>query len=571
MNKFVDFLEKQCQWIALGLGGLWLLYMVYAYVLNGPSSSVEVAGQSFSPARVDEHVFEEAAIPLRDAMNKSDKLLQPKLDTVSAVRDTLNLVGEQPVLTAGNYLKSSVGMTLGGGQDEREKGPKLPVALINALPVPPAPINPEVITGMSIVGNAGPADPAGAGGQRVLWNSVFATVPMKDLAAQFEPFMKLPPNPPSVRQTMFLKVEIEREEQLLNGTWAKRTIIVSQPVDLGQAAAGAGPAAVAQPNWPANDPRAQMDFNKWAALNQRVIAQPAFYNVTKGDGWHRPGEAGMEVGGAPAIPVDAAPPPVAPPVANPPRRNPPAQPPRRPRNGAGAERGDATPRHTDSVIYALQLFSEEGMTTPPTYNPTQQGANNAQNIPLPPANKLGEVPAQPFVPAAAADVLLWVHDTNVESGKSYRYRMRYALVNPIFQFKNFAQPVDLANKWVLESGFSIQSSPVTVRDTTTYYFTQASIRPESWRNEGWFEIFTWNVGGVQKKTVQKLPGDQLDDTVRLTLVDLREIGNDRVATLVDDAGTIVTRSWRNDSNDPNLAKMRTDAGTPQAPLPGPGR
>ena len=36
MQKVIDFLEKHVQWVALGLGGLFLLLMVYLYVLTPP-------------------------------------------------------------------------------------------------------------------------------------------------------------------------------------------------------------------------------------------------------------------------------------------------------------------------------------------------------------------------------------------------------------------------------------------------------------------------------------------------------------------------------------------------------
>src|SRR5512145_1338630 len=52
--KIGEFFEKHVQWIALGLGGVWLLWVVWAYGINRPQ--VELNGQTFSPGAIDEHI-----------------------------------------------------------------------------------------------------------------------------------------------------------------------------------------------------------------------------------------------------------------------------------------------------------------------------------------------------------------------------------------------------------------------------------------------------------------------------------------------------------------------------------
>ena len=34
MRKVLDFLEKNVQWLAIALGGVYLLWMVWSYVIN---------------------------------------------------------------------------------------------------------------------------------------------------------------------------------------------------------------------------------------------------------------------------------------------------------------------------------------------------------------------------------------------------------------------------------------------------------------------------------------------------------------------------------------------------------
>src|SRR4051812_14670882 len=68
MQKVTDFLEKHVQWLALGLGVLWLLFMVWGYVIK-PPAEVEIAGTPLKAGSVDQFTLEKAAKPL-DAETK---------------------------------------------------------------------------------------------------------------------------------------------------------------------------------------------------------------------------------------------------------------------------------------------------------------------------------------------------------------------------------------------------------------------------------------------------------------------------------------------------------------------
>src|SRR6267142_7243081 len=52
--KIADFFEKNVQWIALGLAGVWLLFVGWTYGVNRPE--VEINGQKLSAGSVDEHI-----------------------------------------------------------------------------------------------------------------------------------------------------------------------------------------------------------------------------------------------------------------------------------------------------------------------------------------------------------------------------------------------------------------------------------------------------------------------------------------------------------------------------------
>src|SRR6478672_11388453 len=56
MKKVTDFLERYCQWLAIGAGGVYLLWMVYSFVLTNSAWQIPVGGETKSHGEVDESV-----------------------------------------------------------------------------------------------------------------------------------------------------------------------------------------------------------------------------------------------------------------------------------------------------------------------------------------------------------------------------------------------------------------------------------------------------------------------------------------------------------------------------------
>ena len=52
MNKILAFLEKHVQWIALGLGGLYLGYMIFTYAVQTPVLEPGIASTPLTPGEV---------------------------------------------------------------------------------------------------------------------------------------------------------------------------------------------------------------------------------------------------------------------------------------------------------------------------------------------------------------------------------------------------------------------------------------------------------------------------------------------------------------------------------------
>src|SRR5688572_24382718 len=57
MQKVVDFLEKNVQWLVLGLGGVIFLLMVWWYVVQ-PPVTVQVSGKQVLPGEIDQQTVQ---------------------------------------------------------------------------------------------------------------------------------------------------------------------------------------------------------------------------------------------------------------------------------------------------------------------------------------------------------------------------------------------------------------------------------------------------------------------------------------------------------------------------------
>src|SRR5262245_29368264 len=53
MKKLLDLLEQKVQWVVLGLGVLWVLYMAWTFLIQ-PPVKVAANGQEMGPGEVDE-------------------------------------------------------------------------------------------------------------------------------------------------------------------------------------------------------------------------------------------------------------------------------------------------------------------------------------------------------------------------------------------------------------------------------------------------------------------------------------------------------------------------------------
>lgn len=132
-----------------------------------------------------------------------------------------------------------------------------------------------------------------------------------------------------------------------------------------------------------------------------------------------------------------------------------------------------------------------------------------------------EDPAAANKPEAALlenpSVRIWSHDVFVERGKTYRYRLRIVLNNPMFGQGNVM--VEEQKPWsllpVVESAPSEWSEPVRVDDESYFFITSANpVTPLNRTPGARAEMFIFKWGRWRKGDVQLEPGDRLRADVK---------------------------------------------------------
>src|SRR4051812_10566663 len=100
MQKVTAFLEQHIQWIAIGLGALFVLFMTYSYVIT-PPAQVTIGNETFGPSEVDPHTADAVVGKLQSAMQNSQKIKMEVPQYVQAFQNTMTWQGAKPVQLSG--------------------------------------------------------------------------------------------------------------------------------------------------------------------------------------------------------------------------------------------------------------------------------------------------------------------------------------------------------------------------------------------------------------------------------------------------------------------------------------
>src|SRR5579884_63865 len=82
MQKYLDILERNVQWIALGLGGVFLLWMVYANIIQPPVVTM-INNKPYTADTIVDATVTGPSKQLSEQMNSKDGIEIPRLDAVA--------------------------------------------------------------------------------------------------------------------------------------------------------------------------------------------------------------------------------------------------------------------------------------------------------------------------------------------------------------------------------------------------------------------------------------------------------------------------------------------------------
>lgn len=608
MNKILPIFEKNVEWFALGLGGLWVLWVLWGTVLQSPVH-VMIGGRQLGPGEVDRVTHDTVRSQLEHEMSNPRDKVPPVPQFARLFEDALLKGGAAPV--AGSAL--AWGSTPAEKVRIEDTGPKRD-ATVKLPDVPPLKLE-GVVAGRSLVilpqnlgpAAAAPAVPVAAEQVDKDWVTVFANFDVGTWARNMQD-ANVPPELQQMGYT-FLSVELQRQEKLPDGSWGKTaTVPPLEPNRAGVQAVGLGGPAARFVD--------ELDLNKmgdadrhiyvnWAGQNQQQIINPVFYQVVGGDAWRTP-RVEAPLGGGPT--AEQWTPEAAwqheqtlPPgerykyrmSLTPEQRQavhryeqelkareggtgrpPPGTPPRtgRPGRPGWGEYDVQDPRRLTEMYaqarppYRRPFEDEEMMDDPrdmrrpmrPPYSPPVipgMGEN---------AGAMGMGGQQP----------VWAHDETMEPGKTYRYRIRVRMYNPLWN-SNVPADKELAKILALpraDGAWSDWTDPVAIPPRSRFFvISPPSIRP----NEVRVAVTRWQNGQNHDALFVVTPGDLIgqvksdtsgvvDYSTGWTLVDVRKRGGDHDAILVDSDGTLHVRSI-------NLDRREYDATrTPAAPTLTPG-
>jgi hypothetical protein len=322
MQKVVKFLESYVQWLALGLGLLWVLWIGYSYWAK-PSTVVTITTPS-GPQQVGPSDVDDIANAPDGPVDKLKKALDNRIPIPKNVSEVLNTNGPQYVddlkakMSLNDVTLAPVkpmwnGMVAKGPTEKPTTGPsedKVPLPTIMAA----AMTSGEISNGLSVAwvpnlkkpvdatANATPVPEIGRvntqttqqpGDEKRVWtvpntgggdNNAAVTVALetKDVSwitdtarwnmKQLQQSFKSAGLPDASGNTLFLRVRLVREEQMADGSWGNHKYID----DLSNQA---------KLPWPPKDPQEEGVYLDWAGKTQADIVEPPFFEVLRGNLW----------------------------------------------------------------------------------------------------------------------------------------------------------------------------------------------------------------------------------------------------------------------------------------------
>lgn len=549
MNKTLEILEKHVQWLALGLG---VAYFVWIVIGSLQPPTLEFQGKQLAPGSADKELLNSAK-SVEIAM-KSEDVPQVQIPDYSE-RFQSTLVGaDQAVALGGAKLVNSLPPQMRIEQNEVQQILPDNARPIAALPGPIAPpkITRPVAKGRSLVnlGREGEEPKQ----EDIDWVTVHFSIPTAEIAKAFAavdlPDVAFP--------TSVARVELVRREMGENGQWGPEQVVPPLKIHI-------------MPPFPGRDGNrfAQEQYLNWAMANSQLVVTPPFYDVVAGDQWTPQGAK------RPAV------------AAAKPKPQAPANQPRQPQPGQGAIPGgggappglqeyiqemmrrgqgnraprDPMPPLGPGIPDYIRRSIEENMRKNQAEFQRQQAAEEKKK--RDPLALDGPLPEGSFDPRKTPAIEGWVHDDTVQPGKTYQYKVRYLIKNPIFKVPALAKDPKMAAQVLLESLESPWTNSLYIQPRTVF-FVVGGIPPDAENVR--VQVFSFKDGRWHENTQSVSAGDSVlpapgsSDTT-WTVVDLQKnpLTLDTEAVFVDADGRIIYRAYNLDHKDPLLKDLREQA------------
>jgi len=582
MQKTLDILERNVQWIALGLGGIFLLWAVYSYVVTPPAVA-SIGPVKLGPEQVSDATATQVAKNVQTAMSDNADIQIAQLNVAQAFDAAMSGSSQTAVASLPAW---AIGQSNKIGQANIEGGPKTGAkeTRITALPVlPPAQLV-SAQTGLSVVqlpqannnnANPNPRNRNAAAVQQVGqvedtdWVAVFFKVPADAIKKAFDATLNGQQLTPDVYNTAVLEVQVQRQQ-----------------------AEGMDP-ITGQPIWPKDDNKFEVvpalkiyrqdmkqmpaesaptnqkyEYWDWAEKNPQLVYTPEFYQVTggapapdlntiyNGDANANNNAAPNNAGGDNAAPDNPGQP-----------ATPGATQPAAPASGQQSAVPSGSMRYLAGANPHYS-YSPEDEFRPVSGNYGRSANGRYRGRPVPPPGPGGRFPQQQFpVPGqnfnqnfAAGDgkidplnmgddLKIWAYDETAKPGQTYRYRIVYKLRNPVFNTANLADP-KVAARFALDSPPSQWTGPINVPEKTKFWLATLG------SNKANLDVFNFEQGQWKKlppKDSSLTPGDQVPGT-DWTVVDVRGGAEgrdrDRYVLLTSDTGQMSKRELNTDRSDP---------------------
>jgi len=503
MAQKSSFIEQNLEKGIFGVCGVIALYVVITQFFGTPHG-IEIGRSWRSPDSVDEVLGQEAK-RLKKRLSSDVWPDQKVNDYGSDFREQfgtqMQRIGQAFSLPFVQFWPS---LAPKGTIDVETAGKLTP-------PSVERPAAPVVVAGrgtarlLVLSGTPDPDNPEGTPTQErlddVFWVSVGAKFP---LARQWKQFLQetLPEEdrlPLNLQEMIFLRVQLERQQKLDTGEWSKAVEIkhwemykgladfvedytyLAEIPQLPQLAAGSSPDALT-----VQTVQRYRDYVQ-EEVTQRKIKRPPFFELVAGD-WKPP--------------YDVDP---------------------------GSSRG-SSPRSSPD-----RLKRPPGMMSPDMMGPSGPfvpgvGARDRGRISrrsrgrnVVPGPQPGAVlpsrrikPTQPKVEDVAEEEVIWGHDTSVQPGQTYRYRLRVVLYNPLVGRVEVPEDrPELRTSLSMEGPWSDWSESVTIEPVVKYFFTGVTGFGDQMVAN--VRAFCWHLGAWQETSFSLSIGQHVGSRCRVTL------------------------------------------------------